>query len=35
MLFGAKFYEKKGDADLAEEILASIIDDYPEDIKSE
>ena len=30
----AEFYEKKGDADLAEEILASIIDDYPEDIKS-
>ncbi len=30
----AEFYEKKGDADLAEEILVSIIDDYPDDIKS-
>ncbi len=30
----AEFYEKKGDADLAEEILVSIIDDYPDDMKS-
>lgn len=30
----AEFYEKKGDTDLAEEILVSIIEDYPDDIKS-
>ncbi len=30
----AEFYEKKGDSDLAEEILVSIIEDYPDDIKS-
>ena len=30
----AEFYEKKGDTDLAEEILVSIIEDYPNDIKS-
>ena len=30
----AEFYEKKGDADLAEVILVSIIDDYPNDMKS-
>lgn len=30
----AEFYEKKGDADLSEEILVSIIEDYPDDMKS-
>ena len=30
----AEFYEKKGDTDLAEEILNSVIDDHPDDVKS-
>ena len=30
----AEFYEKKGDTDLTEEILISVIDDYPDNIQS-
>ncbi|MFQ5452973.1 MAG: tetratricopeptide repeat protein [Candidatus Zixiibacteriota bacterium] len=30
----AEFYEKKGDVDLAEEILVELVNDYPDDVKS-
>ncbi|UCE24769.1 MAG: tetratricopeptide repeat protein [Candidatus Zixiibacteriota bacterium] len=30
----AEFYEKKGDSDLAEQILVGIVDDYPEELKA-
>ena len=30
----AEFHEKKGEMDIAEEILSSIVDDYPHEIKA-